>query len=451
MSHEVCHDIGRWADEEVLEEIERCVEQDCDWWCACCNKWFCFLAWVVVIVVKWVVETVCEIVADVIDVIVAFVLLIVNIFVGIFTWDWGRIWDALVDFFSAVVSLFWEYVRLMTLGSLVGAFRDRANKWSLRNYVRDLIDGRREYSDDEKAAIKDALGLTEGPFGFRLRVKAYRGFVKSDQISDGGTVPDLVAWHNATVSSVNLNILAGFESTTFFQRGRPEIDGDFSDSDVDGYLADPTSKTFTIYCMSEGVFDDKLSAAEIKGDQLALKLRFDKEDLQLKRATHVRMTPSSTGISSMLRDPPFNRTLGTTNLAQAKADLCSPIVIGSFYYTDNSYIGYSAHLATHPCVDDGGSFAGNDLTGCNFRDRVPDFIYRFVPIHELGHTFGLCHVSGVERIMVSAKEKSFLNWATLPEYWISGEPIFTYAEAKSVWDYIIANFSAACLSKRQYD
>lgn len=455
MSHQVCHDIGKWVDEEITQQVEKCVEQDCDWWCACCNKWFCFLVWVVVVVAKWVVETVCEIVADVVDVIIAIVLLIVNIVVGIVTWDFGRIWDALVDAFSSVVGLAWDVVRLMTLGSLVGEFRDRANKWSLRNYVRGLIDNNRAYTSDEKEKIKKALGIDGGDgFGFRLRVTAYRGFVRSDQVSGGAMIPDLVAWNNASEASgmhVDLKTLAGFKWTTFLQRGRPEIKGDFSESDVAGYLVAPTSRSvFTIYCMSESIFEDKLSAAEIKADSLGLKLQFDKRDLQLRMPNHVRMGPSPAAIATMLQQPPFSRTLGAVNMATATMDLCVPIVIGSFLYTDNSYQGYSAHLASHPCVDDGGTFTGNDLTGCNFRDRVPDFAFRWVPIHELGHTFGLCHVDGVERIMVSSKGQSLVAWWTIPEYWLSGEPVFTYSEAKSVWDYIIANFSAACLSTPQW-
>ena len=53
--------------------------------------------------------------------------------------------------------------------------------------------------------------------------------------------------------------------------------------------------------------------------------------------------------------------------------------------------------------------------------------------------------------MVSSKGKSLIAWPTIPEYWMSGEPIFTYNEAQSVWDYIIANFSATCLATPQWD
>jgi phage-related protein len=84
------------VDTNVRKPVEKCVEQSCNWWCVCCNKWFCFIVWVVLTVAKWVIETICEIVADVVDVVVAVVVGIVNIVIGIFTWNWGRVWDALV-------------------------------------------------------------------------------------------------------------------------------------------------------------------------------------------------------------------------------------------------------------------------------------------------------------------------------------------------------------------
>jgi hypothetical protein len=406
---------------------------------------------VIVTVVNWVVTTVCELVADVIDLVVSIVVGIFNIIVGIFTWDWGRVWDAIVDIFAAAVALIWDIVRTVTLGSLVGAFWDRASQWRLRNYVEGLIDGNRRFSDDERTRIKRALGITGGDgFGFRLKYTAFRGFVTSAQNQGEGTPPDLVVWNNDPneATRVDLKILAGEESTTFFQRGRPDVDGDL---DVDDYLADPASHpTFKIFAMSEGVLDDKLGAAKTVATQLGLRLKFEAQDVQLRKPSHVRMGPSDAAISAMLRDAPFSRVLGAADPAGAQRDLCAPITIASFLYTDNSFNGYSAALAGHPCVD-GGSRTGSDLTGCNFRDRLPDFAFRYVPIHEIGHTFGLCHVNGLDRIMVSTKEKGILSWGLIPNYWLHGSPIFVYDEATSAWDYIIKTFSAECLATRQFD
>jgi hypothetical protein len=455
MAHKVCHDIGAWVEEKVEQELEKCVEQDCDWWCACCNKWFCFLVWVIVIVVTWVVTTVCELVADAIDIIVAIVTLVINVIVGIVTWDFGRIWDALVDFVSAVGSLIGDFIRLMTAGGLISAFRDSVNKWRLRNYVEDLID-KHGYSDEQRHQIKDALGITgTGGFGFRLRVAAPRGFVRSNTTTIAGGPPDLVVWNNDSNANtrVDLKILAGFDSTTFWQRGRPELEGDPSEDDIDAYLASPTApgtKQFTIRCMSSSDFEFKLDVAASKATELGLKLKFSPADLEFTRADLVRPLPSSAGIKAFLTSAPFNRADKATDPAGATGNLCSPLTVGTFLFRDNSYIGYSAHMNDSTCVD-GGTFPGNGTTGVAFRDRVPDFIYKWVPIHELGHTFGLCHVDGIERVMYSAKEKSWWSWWAIPEYlFLKGEALFTLDEAKKVWDYIIANFSPDCLARRQW-
>lgn len=173
----------------------------------------------VVTVGSWVVHAVCEIVADVVDIVVALAVGLWNIVAGIFTWNWGRVWDGLVGIVSAIVGFATDISRIVTLGDLVGFFRDSANTWRLRNHVRDLIDHERRFSEDERKRIKAALGIDEGGFGFRLRVRALRGFARSDQVSPGSAIPDLVAFNNDPNpdTRVDLKLLTGFASTTFWQ------------------------------------------------------------------------------------------------------------------------------------------------------------------------------------------------------------------------------------------
>jgi hypothetical protein len=91
----VCREVQEWVEEEVERPIEEfigqwartCEEQECNWWCLCCNKWFCWLAWVVVRVITWVIVTigkwvtrvVCEIVNGILDAIGFIVELILSI------------------------------------------------------------------------------------------------------------------------------------------------------------------------------------------------------------------------------------------------------------------------------------------------------------------------------------------------------------------------------------
>jgi hypothetical protein len=84
-----CRNVQDWVEEKIGKPVEswvnkeerRCKQQACNWWCLCCNKWFCWLVTVVVKVItriivtvgKWVTRAVCEVVSLALD-IGAFVL-----------------------------------------------------------------------------------------------------------------------------------------------------------------------------------------------------------------------------------------------------------------------------------------------------------------------------------------------------------------------------------------
>ena len=116
------------------------------------------------------------------------------------------------------------------------------------------------------------------------------------------------------------------------------------------------------------------------------------------------------------------------------------MVIGIFRYGDEGR-GLSACLKGSQC-----GLRQHDVSGATFIDNIPDFIRKYIPIHELGHYFGLCHVDGLQRIMYPGKEKSWFKWSTIPRYlFVSTEPYFTFGEAKQTWDYIVEHFPSHCL------
>jgi hypothetical protein len=87
-----------------------------------------------------------------------------------------------------------------------------------------------------------------------------------------------------------------------------------------------------------------------------------------------------------------------------------------------------------------------DTSGVSFVDDIPDEMRKYVLIHELGHYYGLCHVDGFDRIMVSGNETQgdWFTWGSLLKTPFYGGPRFTLGEGKRVWDYILANFPEAC-------
>lgn len=125
----VCREVQEWIEEQIEKPIEewenrqeeRCREQECNWWCLCCNKWFCWLVWVLVKIIRWVVVTVgkwvtrivCEIVNVILDVIGFIINLILSIpIIGgilrtIINWVTEIIWRlvGLIDFFASLAGI----------------------------------------------------------------------------------------------------------------------------------------------------------------------------------------------------------------------------------------------------------------------------------------------------------------------------------------------------------
>ena len=125
----VCKEVQDWVEEQIEQPIEswenqlekRCREQDCDWWCLCCNKWFCWLVWVLVKVITWIVVTVgkwvtrlvCEVVNFVLDVVgflgglILSIPVIGGIIRTILNWVTEIIWRAvgLIDFLASLAGI----------------------------------------------------------------------------------------------------------------------------------------------------------------------------------------------------------------------------------------------------------------------------------------------------------------------------------------------------------
>ena len=465
MAHEVCNEITEWIEEEVAQPVERwvdqlqqtCQQQSCNWWCLCCNKWLCWLAWVVVKVIewvivtvgKWVTHTVCEIIATVVDVIVAVVTGLVDIFVGLFTGDWARMWDGLVTLVGGAFQGAIDLARIAFLGDTISYFGNEVNKGRLRDYVRNLLE--QKYAGAELQAIKDALGVDYGAFGFRMAARAIRTFVRSDFRLPRADAPELIKWHEDPNLRLNLKWLAGYDYEEFWRRFRPEVAGvtsSISESDIDAYISSRGvgGKVFSIFCMSESVLDTKISTASEKARALGLLFRWKKGIVQVTRPEDVRFQETSGALVSFLKSA-IGRKSKAADPAGAVTDLCTIPTVGVFRYEDKLN-GIAANLEQGSC--DG--LGPNDASGVTFMDRLPDLVWRYVQIHEMGHYFGLCHVDGLNRIMYTAnaiENKSAWDWWLIPDYlYLNGGPTFVFDEATKVWDYIVNNFSGACLSVR---
>ena len=88
-----CTEAQRWL-EERRTEIEdwrrtqetRCQEQPCQWWCLCCNKWFCWIVDILVRILIVIIEVFEHVIEAVCILIVTVIWLVLSILVQIVKW-----------------------------------------------------------------------------------------------------------------------------------------------------------------------------------------------------------------------------------------------------------------------------------------------------------------------------------------------------------------------------
>lgn len=461
MSHTVCHDVGSWVESNVQQQVEKCVEQDCDWWCACCNKWLCGLVWVVVNVVSWVVQTVCEVVADVLDLVVNILRGTWDILAGLFTGDWSRALGGLLEIVGGAVVFVLQILSIATLGTLIGTFEASINAWKLRNYARGLLQDKYGSKDpDAFQKMVEALGLDSGGFGLRLKVTAPRLFVRSDFSSQADGTPDLYVW--VRDNHLDLKHLAGFNpQQSWWTRQWPELvgdSGDVADYEIDTYVIEKgvgdRVKHFSLFGMSQDDMQTRLDCAEQHAPEIGLILQTSIVDTRVESFDQIFVDRFS--IENMLPVPPFNRARAAMNPAGATAEVCKPVTIGVFGFAQSDAMGESRWLAGYSCLEAGANGSATNsargITGAFFRNRRPDLVFKYTAIHEMGHTFGLCHVDGLLRIMWSPiSTTTWATWNLIWHWYTSGsEARFTLDEGKRVWDYIVANAAPQDLMTRQF-
>lgn len=205
-AREACEEVKRWVEEQVSQPFEewasreerRCIEQDCNWWCLCCNKWFCWvvsivvrvIVWIVVTVGKWVAYLACKIVTTIIGIVIELVLKvihrIVTFVVCLFTdplqalktiWDlWNDIVDTIGDVFEFAGSLLDDVIGIITdidklvsgigksfcilgdalcafFGAIIGFIR------GIIHWVRDIVDWVRDTIEGIKDLVTGILTL----------------------------------------------------------------------------------------------------------------------------------------------------------------------------------------------------------------------------------------------------------------------------------------------------
>ncbi len=474
------------------------------------RSWFCWFITILVKVIRWVVVTVvtavvtivCHLISDLLGIIWDLLKFLGNLLKALFTWDKCTLQEALANLGDSIV----RAVEL-TGDVIIRPITDRIQTYRLRQYVGHQIDQPYWQQPEVVTALKNAFNVDAGVFGYRVTCTVYRMYVDSQTKTDRfGDVPNLYALHNAGL--INLYQLAGFDrycAIFDIKKGwyhpRPQT-ATFPFLAGGGGIGEPTPPELTkdelteyinsagqkgphfrIYAISPGNLDTRIDAAKEKGRQLGLVIDFKREDKEVTDHQFINYNFSPINVNLPTDENQIDCStknkgqidyliceLGRRpksdfkccNYAQqpqmiqgslegALADLCSPAAVAVFGFTNKTSRGLTSNLiGTTTCAKVSGDIDVNldadRASGVSFIDDVPDEIRKYVLIHELGHYFGLCHVDGFDRIMVSGAEGQG-DWFTgraIPNVFWHGGPRFIYTEAKRVWDFILANFPLSC-------
>jgi len=545
-AREACSQVDAWVEEQVSQPVEewlsheeqRCREQDCDWWCLCCNKWFCWIVtvvvrvvtWVVVTVGRWVAQIVCQVVTIVVGIVVELVLKVVarlvTFFVCLFTeplsalktlWDlWNDIVDTVGDVLDLVTTLIDDVIGLLDdvaelfdgVGRSFCIFGDGACAFftaifgflsGVVRWVADVMDWVR----DVVSGIKDLVtGVLTGNWckiqgGLRilnvlrvitsvLRIPAswfYVGpeaLIRKDELSRiisealssnltgdtlerarqhvslGGSavgvqariLPARIAMRSSELlrrlareGVIDLHAIAGRLSDCGGQFIYDQFAGEVvytgtstavTQSELDRFMEQGPEAvaSFTVYPITTDLFRRYLEVARRKGLQIGL--RFTWPQIVEVVVDGSEFVPLGSDESD---DAAQKALLALSGRPPVGEDLSEVPSIAVFGYREASLHGLTSWFRPPE----------ESPTGTTFRTRFPEVALRFVPIHEIGHFYGLNHKghNSAKYIMWSPRE-SGQDWgAVVAEYgFLSGEANFTLDDAREVWRWITTTAQA---------
>ena len=566
---QACEQFKTWWTEQVQQPVEQwvsqlqqtCVEQSCNWWCLCCNKWLCWLAWVLVKVVTWIFVTVlkwfiywvCKIIAFVFKLIVMIVVAILKwvvvfvvciftdplealksfrdlwndlldiaeevvdfaksllddlgafvcdvealvsslfqgllgsseanyvgaFFAGLLRWllelgrdaidilrdlicnlqdlifgilrlDWCRVAAGFVDFWTDIARLILLGLRIP--GGLVGGPKDEYELNEVERIVDQALRDAFAGDDAGLAAARKKVALRNRPFGLPVHIDARRFF-----ISSRSATIDLRALDRAGV--INLFAAADLATDCTQQEGPDRAPGESAGAQlvpaeqgawdvvyagtethvdyqtIDTYLQQGPMAVpeFRVYAIRTEIFRRYLDNAVRKGQMLGIRFSWAIGEYEVTQMDEIPVPDTEPGNDAVMT------RVGRTGVGD---DLCRAPALALFRYSNDHRTGLTSWFRppgdVHP-------------SGVTFRDRLPEAMFRFTLIHELGHYFGLDHAghNGIGFIMFTNDPGAGLDVMTVDAFFqiafLTGEPRFSPDDARTSWSWITAN-ARGCLS-----
>lgn len=372
-----------------------------------------------------------------------------DILFGILKLDWCRITAGITNLGVQIGRLILLPVRVpFEIG--IGGPRDNFHLADLRDIIERALN--KEFGDDKERIERsiELIGLYSRPMGLPITIDPRSLCIRSSVF--------LQNLHKEGV--IDLYRIAGYVSlcddkwatSTKRINGKVVYTGTeitVPRSDLELFIEEGPEAVpeFTVYPIKLDNFERYLQVAKRKAYQIGLELSWGRiRDYEITDSTFIPLPTNK-------HDELFTE-FGRKGVGD---NLCSVPAVAIFLYESDTLNGLTSWFRPPPYKNPCPDSIDNSLqrtkyirkSGVSFRDRVPEYVFKYVLIHELGHYFGLCHEGhdGFEYIMFSysaAEEKVTFN--TFLEYaMLSGEPYFTRKDAQEVWRWITQVAKDSCL------
>ncbi|MFO1535826.1 MAG: hypothetical protein ABR586_09195 [Thermoplasmatota archaeon] len=402
---------------------------------------------------------------------------VVGVAAAVLRLDFAAVIQAIANLGLDVLRLFIDAVRLGTGLAMVGGIVQAVQRNALRTFVSDLVNETFKDDDTKRNAIRKAIGLDGGTFGFRLpanhRVLMF----------DSANTPLWRLHQDGIMDLMALAHLGSFDTFQVAGRGRSVVkvvNDDGSERlrpanryDINQYVDSNGAKgRLRVYALSRQAVSEHLRHTTEKAKQLAVLVAWD----QGLRFSWFRDSAHHEATSST--EFAFDAdTLGAYLIDQklrtpARDDNCAMMALAGFnLFMQDPKSGKPSRILgvtsgrgieegndSTPCAtrgrDDGCCVTVQSFTppradtqakaqgaGIFYTDGWPQTLLGYVAPHETGHYVGLCHFGhdGAQNIMVTLEPEANVSLASWGLFWyaIDGEPHFTPSDGRNVWRFIL--------------
>lgn len=335
------------------------------------------------------------------------------------------------------------------VGAGVAGTRDTVDMLHLEEVITSAVNSAFGAGSDRATRSLQRVGIGASTMGLSFRADARRLFLASRSTTQNPR--DL---HRRGI--INLHALAGHASDCGGLINEPDgevvyvgTDLHVSYADLQDYLEiGPASvPEFQVFPISRAKFRMHLKEAQRKATAIGVRLNWgDIGELEARSPEDLPLNASDDGsIGDAAQKEWFSRMgrIGRND------DLSILPAVSHFHYVrrkkDNSepfgLTSWFRPTDTWRCIDRTTPEFGP--SGVTYRNRTPDWAFRWVLVHEMGHYWGLDHNNrscgnrSLDEIMYAPSTGVGLSPSAIYEYLLgSGEPRFTLDDARSVWDWI---------------